>query len=271
MSARQIKLQRLVRPLALRALRAVGSDIWLRHHWVPGRRFKLHSFKHKGYWWHGRHREEATMTTLAKLISPGQTVIELGAHIGYLTIYFAHLVGRDGKVIAFEPSSDTLDYLGPNIAGLGQATIEPIAISDFTGEADLFVEDLTGQNTSLVENYSVLERNAANAGLSVHVTRSKVPVTTLDQYCQAHELAPDFIKIDVEGAEESVLRGAGETLRKHRPIVLVEITREHERVSSLLRDQGYECFDDTLKPAELVRQGTPNYFWIPTESVEQWI
>lgn len=261
------KARKCLRMVALRVLKALASDISIRHHWVPGRRMKLNSFKHKGYWWHGRRREEATMKSVSKLIAPGQTVVEMGAHIGYLTIYFSDLAGEGGRVVAFEPSEQNLKYLRKNVQDIVNILVEPIAASDYVGQADLFVEDLTGQNTSLVEDYHVLEKNQESAGLQANIVRESVPVTTLDAYCETHGLAPDFIKIDVEGAEESVLLGALETLRMHRPVILVEITRRHREVYGLLRGLGYQCFDDSLQPAELALEGTPNYFWIPAESV----
>jgi FkbM family methyltransferase len=261
------KVTRYLRIAAIRVLKALASDIHIRHHWVGSRRIKLNSFKHKGYWWHGRRREEATMRSVAKLIAPGQTVIEMGAHIGYLTIYFSDLVGDGGRVVAFEPSEQNLRYLRNNVGDIANILVEPVAVSDYIGEADLFVEDLTGQNTSLVESYDILEQNQKSAGLQVNVVRETVGVTTLDAYCEAHGLAPDFVKIDVEGAEESVLLGAVGTLRRHRPIVLVEITRRHKEIYELLRGLEYQCFDDLLKPAQLVMHGTPNYFWIPSEAV----
>lgn len=261
------EVKKRLRIIALRALKALAADISIRHHWIPGCRITLNSFKHKGYWWHGRRREEATMKSIAKLISPGGTVIEMGAHIGYLTIYFSELAGERGRVVAFEPSEKNLKYLRKNVRNSTNVLIEPVAVSDFAGEADLFVEDLTGQNTSLLEFYAPLERNEKRAGLQANVVRERVAVTTLDAYCETHGIAPDFVKIDVEGAEESVLLGARETLRKDRPIVLVEVTGRHCGIYELLGGLGYLRFDDSLRPAQPAPySSSPNYFWIPSES-----
>jgi FkbM family methyltransferase len=257
---------RYFRTVALKTLKIFSFDFSIRHHWVEKRFIKLNSFKHKGYWWYGRKREEATLKSVADLILPGQTVVELGAHIGYLTLYFSHLVGSEGRVIAFEPSEQNREYLEGNIRGISNVAVEPVAISDFVGAADLFVEDLTGQNTSLVESYEVLGQNEINAGIRANIARESVPVTTLDAYCEANGVIPNFIKIDVEGAEEAVLRGSLNTMRKARPVVLIEITRRHGEVYNLLRSLDYSCFDDELRPAELALGGTPNYFWIPSEA-----
>ena len=254
---------KLARKMGLRFLKAFARDVSIRHHWVQARRVTLNSFKHKGYWWHGRRREEVTMRSVERLLSPGQCVVELGAHIGYLTIYFSDLVGSTGRVITFEPSEQNLRYLRINMDGISNVTVEPVAVSDFIGEADFFVEDLTGQNNSLVESYHVLEINEKNAGQHANVVRENVPVTTLDAYCEARDVAPHFIKIDVEGAEEAALRGAIATLQKHQPIVLVEITRGYRAIYDLMEGLGYECLDDSLNPIEFIIEGTPNYFWIP--------
>ena len=76
--------RRLIIPLLRRF--NIG-DIRIRHHYVD-RRILLHSFRHKGYWFHGRRREQETMETLQRLVKPSDCVIDVGGHIGYLTVFF---------------------------------------------------------------------------------------------------------------------------------------------------------------------------------------
>ena len=83
------RLRRLLLPLFARIN---PGDITIRHHFTQ-QPFRLHSFKHKGYWFHGAKREQSTMALFAKLINPGDVVVEVGGHIGYIAVYFSHLVG----------------------------------------------------------------------------------------------------------------------------------------------------------------------------------
>ena len=85
------------------------------------------------------------MTSLPKVIRKADTVIEVGAHIGYISMYIADLVGRNGKVFAFEPSKDNLEYLNANTAPCKQLEVIPLAVSDRASTATFYVEDLSGQ------------------------------------------------------------------------------------------------------------------------------
>src|SRR5690349_12289207 len=88
------------------------GDITLRHHWT-GESVRLHSFRHKGYWYHGRRREEETMRLFSQLLKPGDSVIEVGGHIGYISLYFKALV-EHGDVFVFEPGANNLPYIRQN-------------------------------------------------------------------------------------------------------------------------------------------------------------
>jgi len=92
-------------------LKATAFDLSIAHPWVPPSRFRLNSFRHKGYWYHGKSRELRTMQLFAKLIRPNDTVAEVGGHIGFISMFFAKLVGDNGRVVVFEPGSNNLPYL----------------------------------------------------------------------------------------------------------------------------------------------------------------
>ncbi len=78
----------LLRSLGLPLLKAFNRDISIRHHWLD-RKIKLNLFAHKGYWFHGRHREAEEMQAIRALIAAGDTVVEVGGHIGYISLWFA--------------------------------------------------------------------------------------------------------------------------------------------------------------------------------------
>jgi FkbM family methyltransferase len=263
-------MRHIVRVAGLKVLKATGRDITIDHHWVPAQKLRIHSFKHKGYWWHGKRREEATLASIANFVRPGQTVFDVGAHIGYFTTYFAHLVGPTGHVFAFEPSDENLAYTRPNISQLTQVQLDTRGISNFCGEASFFVESLTGQNNSLVGDYEVFAANAANAGVACVKREVKIKVTTIDNVCREWGVAPAFIKMDIEGAEFEAVQGMLQTLQSIRPVVLLEVSRQHHECWEFFKAAGYDVLDESLQPVAdsdfaAVKKwpGPVNYFFVP--------
>lgn len=211
-----------LRKVVLPLMKRFSFDFTIGHHWLPGAPVHLSLFLHKGYWYHGRARERETMEAFARLIPAGGTVIDVGGHIGYVSMYFASLVGPTGRVFVFEPGPDNQRYLRRNVAGLPNVEWADRAVSDESGEATLYCDNLGGQNNSLVADFNALERNANRSGIAAERTEVKVESTTLDDFCAERSLKPDFIKIDVEGAELRVVRGMGSILAGARPRLMIE-------------------------------------------------
>ena len=234
-------LRRMVLPL-LRWFNP--GDIRLRHHFTR-RPFLLHSYRHKGYWFHGRRREALTMDYFRRAIQPGDCVIEIGGHIGYISMYFAHLVGSDGKVVVFEPGRNNLPYIRANVDAIPQISLFDNAISDTDGIADFFEEELTGQNNSLHSDYSVFDKNRKNAFADVEYNRHQVATVRLDTFIAQSGLQPDFVKIDIEGAESLALQGSQKLLANSAPVLMVEVTNCQRKVFDLLHSHGYSLYDDS--------------------------
>jgi len=241
-------LRRVTLPV-LRRLKI--GDIQIKHHWTKAP-LTLDFFRHKGYWYHGRRREQETMDLFAALLRPGDFAVEVGAHIGYVSLYLAHLVGPGGKVLVFEPAPDNLKYLRRNTVGIPAISIVESAVTDYTGTARFHVETLTGQNNSLLDDYAVRKANEdfAYAGPTPDVVM-EVPCTRLaDHLEQAGLPSPALIKIDVEGAEYSVLRGMSRTLELGSPALMVEVSEQSTKVLGLLREAGYSLFLENKQELE---------------------
>jgi FkbM family methyltransferase len=234
-----------VRRGVLKGLRRLNvGDVTIRHHYTNDP-VRLHFFKHRGYWYHGKRREQETMAAFARLLTAGDVVVEVGGHIGYMAVYFAHLVGPQGRVVVFEPGPNNLPYISVNARQYANIQVVPAALTDFTGNATLYTEELSGQNNSLLDRYAVLEANMREARLG-EIQRGCVTVgcTTLDDFIQLNPLdMPVFVKIDVEGAELSVLRGMKHCLETGTVALMVEVTENHLAVFELLRDAGLSVFD----------------------------
>jgi FkbM family methyltransferase len=248
------------------------GDITIRHHWT-GERIVLHSFRHKGYWFHGRERAQDCLTLCARLIRDGDVVFDVGGHIGYMALYFASLVGTCGRIFSFEPGSWNLPYIRANVE---RATHKNVVLVEQAAGAEngfttFWAEDLTGQNGSIIPYYSAIDTTAKSHGVRAQTREAMVEVVTLDSFAGRLGVAPSFAKIDVEGAELLVLRGMGEILADARPRIMIEVTNEPERVFETLAGAGYLFFDEkqqTLRqPSEFAEAG-PNLFAIPAEDSE---
>ena len=235
-----------LRRIVLPVLKWLSRDIQIRHHFT-GDRFRLHSYLHKGYWYHGRNRERQSLEICQEAIRPGDMVIEVGGHIGYLSLFFSQLVGELGQVHVFEPGLNNLPYIEQNIRSQHNITLVRKAAGNHNGVATFYMENLAGQNNSLVKDFDGLQKNLQNAfDKGVRITEAQVEVVRLDDYAAQVGIVPTFVKIDVEGFEFEVLEGLHETM-SHRPVIFVEVQRQHDRVWEFFESHGYRLFDDDMK------------------------
>jgi FkbM family methyltransferase len=184
--------------------------------------------------------DPAEIAALLGALRPGDTALDIGAHKGGYLYWLQARVGPTGRVIAFEPQPDLADYLRRATAALGarHVTVEALALSDRPGTALLRVRrDRTSCGATL----------EARDPTEDWVARP-VPVTTLDDYAERHDLRVHAIKCDIEGHELAALRGALRTLRRDRPVLLLECEARlrHaggvEEVVALLADVGYDAW-----------------------------
>jgi FkbM family methyltransferase len=255
-----------VRRLALRFFRAINpGDVTIKHHWT-GDRLRLHSFKHKGYWWHGRRRERETVLRFQKLVRAGDTVVEIGGHIGYFAQLYAQLVGAEGQ--------NNLPYLRANLADKSNAEIVEKAVSNEDGTVTFWLEDLSGQNNSIIEDYYLLDGNIELAGLGGRITKRAVHVSCvmLDSFAnglKAQGRQIDFVKIDVEGAELLVLEGAQKLLADRRVAIMVEVTREEQAIFDMMTKANYAMFFADGSPVTTPAGMVGNVFCLPDATTRE--
>lgn len=165
---------------------------------------------------------------LAARVWQGQIVYDVGAWEGVFALFFARAVGTQGQVVAFEPNPRSAAQLRENVTlnCFQNVRLFEIALGEVEGQAYLHVPEGASARGHLTEG---------KAGTAV-------PVRRLDTLIAAEGLpVPDFIKIDVEGAELAVLRGAQRTLVRCRPTLLIEVHPQADHIAlwTLLRELGY--------------------------------
>jgi FkbM family methyltransferase len=169
---------------------------------------------------------------MQRYVAPGSVAYDIGANMGYMTLAFSRLVGPAGRVFSFEPDPTIKDNLFWNLQAnrIRNVTVCQIALSDKSGTATFALFSYVGVG------HIAREDTPADAQLIT------VPAQTLDEFVyQDGHPVPSFIKIDVEGGEEGVLRGAARLLPEARPVVVAEVSygAAWERVSALMDGYGY--------------------------------
>jgi FkbM family methyltransferase len=146
----------------------------------------------------------------------GMIVIDIGAHLGLISTITGQLVKPSGKVYAFEPTPQTfktlkqivqLNNLSENVICVNQA------VSDSNGEIDFFIDNNEGSNAN-----SLVHRSDRNR------TSLKIKTTTIDSFTKDNNIEMlNLIKIDAEGVEYSVLKGAKESINKFKPKIILAL------------------------------------------------
>jgi len=184
------------------------------------------------------HRYEENITRhLTRALSPGSVFVDVGASIGFYTVLAGRLVGPSGRVMAFEPGPQNHSILLLNllINDLGNVELFRIALSDTPG---VLLYSRSGGNGA-IDEYDGEPDRLAVADL--------VDARPLDEVIDPH-LQVDVMKVDVEGAEGRVFRGAEQTLRRCRPTVFFEFSpttlqarsgMDGTEMLSFLSDIGY--------------------------------
>lgn len=190
------------------------------------------------------------------------TIIDIGANIGWYTM---NLIDRysNSRVIAFEPN--------PRIYKLLKLSINRNNLSN-----RVQVENMALYNTTTKILFHLAELSGAS-GITKNLDNTNyesvyVEATSLDMYCQAKQIEPDFIKIDAEGAELFILQGASKIIQDNatKPVIFCELLRKWSKnngyqpndVIKLLNKYNYNCFEvfnsNQLKSIESITEITAN-------------
>jgi FkbM family methyltransferase len=241
-----------------------------------------------GAWWIGRGDnvaeplragtfETPEIAFVEGLLQPGMTVLDLGAHHGLYSLLASKRVGSGGRVFAFEPSSREQRVLRLHLLLNRRRNVvrQELALGETNAEADLYVVDRWAAGCNSLRPPNVPARTSLK----------RVRVVRLDDWLTEWKIhRVDFIKMDVEGAELGVLKGASCLLeRRPRPIILTEVQDirarpwgyEGKNILDYLSVRGYKWFQlspnspsDALRELDVSRQEFDgNFIACPEERV----
>jgi FkbM family methyltransferase len=186
-------------------------------------------------WFRKKSYEEAFEKTFQALVPSGSTVFDIGANTGRLTVSLANRVGHSGRVVAFEANPETADVLRDvvRLNNWENVRVENVAVGATEGTLSfLIVEGCSPAQRVFVEEQG---------------TPEQVRQVSIDDYVRATGLVPDVVKVDVEGYEFNVVKGALQTLDEHSPALCIEIHprrmkplgHTQDQIGQTLRGLGY--------------------------------
>ncbi len=161
--------------------------------------------------------DETVTWMLMQSVKPGSTVLDIGAHFGYMSLLLQELSGACGKVISFEPTPSTYAVLARNASRQPQIKALNLAAGDCRSR--IAIADFGTRYSA----WNTLSNNGRMAMPAQHsVQPVEVDVVPADDTCAELGLKPDFIKIDAENFEDKVVRGLARTIDACRPAILME-------------------------------------------------
>jgi FkbM family methyltransferase len=221
--------------------------------------------------------EPVELTLIRTMVSKGDTVLDIGANVGYFSAQLADMVGPNGRVLSFEPGPTPLQFLRRTAASNKFQNIEvvPCAVSGRSGTATFYETDVI-----LSKGYGRIDERPSAKFKDVKENTVEV-LTPADLFQRFGLGCPTFVKIDVEGQEKNVILGFEPIFRKGCcPILMTEVTIEPRWQEDLQEYAAFLAqFGYTMHKAEVgcpaisindIPQGFHgNVFWLTTQTLKK--
>jgi FkbM family methyltransferase len=237
--------------LDLRKRRTVG-DLYLEYGWIrllysgdsDGQELSYHMNQARWY--------EKDMVVLRSLLAPGQTAIDVGANLGFVTTMLASIVGANGRVLSFEPSPVVFQKLLKTIAANDLDQVIPLNYA-------------CGAKPTVARLNEVGDSSGNASILGEGRDAAEIRVQPLDDAPEAWVAPVALLKIDTEGYEPEVLLGAAQLIEQHRPIIYLEMGGDYVastlRSVELLSEAGYGTDHVRSIDWSAVGNGSDYFFW----------
>ncbi|MDT8400311.1 MAG: FkbM family methyltransferase [Bacteroidales bacterium] len=178
------------------------------------------------------------------LVKKGDTIIDIGANLGYYTKIFARLTGEDGNVLAVEPVPLYREILRKNISGFSNIAILPYALGDRESAERMKIPGDQPFRHGLMRIARDAEPDGRN--LTVEVRTPSMLFGKLDKV--------DYIKCDIEGYENRVIPGFIEIIKRDKPVIQIELDPDNKSlINDLLVNEGYSSFIPERKVLKRVK------------------
>ncbi len=189
-----------------------------------------------------------------RFVEPGDTIIDIGANLGYYTVLFAEWVGAEGRVYSVEPVPLFRDILRRNARSFSQVEVVPYALGSEPATVQMGVPESAAPYR---HGMTRIVSSDEEASFEAEVRPPEALFGDLPRL--------DYVKCDVEGHEGAVLPAMTELLREHRPVVQVEVADDNRPpIYQMMEDLGYRAY--FVQDASLVEIESPD---APTEG--DWI
>jgi FkbM family methyltransferase len=165
-----------------------------------------------------RVTERRELAALRRVLLPGMIVADVGANVGFYALQMASRVGPAGRVLAFEPDPFCFDLLRSRIKQSGSTNVEAhqLALGEKFGDAVLYCSA-----------YNRADNRLSPSHTEAHVEEHLVQVRSLDDFLAAEGISVDALKIDAQGSEERVLKGARRTIEGGLDWIWIEFSPDH--------------------------------------------
>ena len=192
------------------------------------------------------HDHIKEFSALEKLVKPGSTIFDVGANVGIISVFLSQKTGNAGTVHSFEPVTETYGMLTETIALNRCKNILPhqLGLSDTQGVAEIYTFDQ--------EFHTLNSLGQVNIGGNIPTKKEEIQLDTIDNFCIKNNIHKiELLKIDVEGFEDSVIKGARNTLKNNTvryiqfeisEMPLVSINKNSKDIFNLLHGYGYSVY-----------------------------
>lgn len=192
----------------------------------------LHAFKNG---WLKNNPAYSTHYFVRNLIQEGQTVVDIGANLGYFSTEFARLVGQAGHVYSVEPIQLYREILIENLKPFPQTKVLPYALGETEGTISMGLPFAEQHRHGLMKVLSPEEKAKAPEVFEVEL---KNPSKLFGQLTEIH-----YLKCDIEGYEVPVLPAMKDVIARHMPIVQVETDGENKLIlHRMFNEMGYQMY-----------------------------
>src|SRR6056297_738274 len=178
-------------------------------------------------------RKHPEIHYLAEIIDEGDVCIDIGANLGYYSVFMSRLCGPQGKVYAVEPIPLFRSIWQDNMKKFGENNVEMLPYA--LGETERSVKMGMPSRDGIVHHGMTKIADDKNKQFSEYFeAEMKVPDRLF-----AGIKRIDFVKIDIEGYEYPTLQNMMETIRQHKPKLQTELSKDRDKIFPLLEDEGY--------------------------------